>query len=655
MADYIFDDWKKLMDEFQKSVQKDLEEIHAQKAAVQKMKAEIFKEMQGGKYYRDDQCIVISAPEIIIGNVDRSGDLMGGVGKVIVKGNEVSLDGVGSAGQIISRAPSIQQIAVNPGTDGHENVVCPISQVVSQACEIALFSSDSKDAFSQIPATNGKGGVRIHADNHLQLEAAVSGENRKSTIEETVKSLDDRIKSLETDVAAHRKNVDGCFKQMADLLDKEAKLNDEDALKGRLNTVDITDVHLQLERTMPALYQSTVAFINAVSRLAEANRAKKALEEEKKEIKTGDDFKKKTTGARMTLTAESINVETADGDGNLHTNTEAGITVRTPQMAVSTIDDAGALVEGSAFAVCTENVLLSTMKPSKDGKERPVTGNVTVLSKNIDLQAVDYTMEGGVMKEKELTKDGKISMTAKNLELSTANPSNLERDDDGKLTKGEYKAEGDVVIKSKNLTVEAFDYEVADGKLKPKTLTKDGSIMMHVEKTSVMATDVEGKATGSINLNAKAVAVKSMDVDKEKLTDDKLAAGSTMTLVSEKMYVGAKSKDIKSKKLQAVSEEIGAFADKTLEMQQGDGKAVVQLDGGNASVGGSKTQIYGDTTINAKTEVKGELKAPKVVGDSIEAKSALKSPNISDGMAAPAAGGGGSLSAKLKTEDAPKE
>jgi hypothetical protein len=180
-------------------------------------------------------------------------------------------------------------------------------------------------------------------------------------------------------------------------------------------------------------------------------------------------------------------------------------------------------------------------------------------------------------------------------------------------------------------------------------------VSIRAEKTSVLAADTEGKATGSISLNAKAVSVKSMDVDKEKLTDDKLAAGSTMTLVSEKMYVGSKSKDIKSKKLQAVSEEVGLFADKTFEAQQGDGKAVVQLSGGNASVGGSKTQVYGDTTINAKTDIKGDLKAPKATIDNVEAKSSFKSSNISDGIAVPGAGGGGSLSAKLKSEDAPKE
>jgi hypothetical protein len=128
-----------------------------------------------------------------------------------------------------------------------------------------------------------------------------------------------------------------------------------------------------------------------------------------------------------------------------------------------------------------------------------------------------------------------------------------------------------------------------------------------------------------------------------------------MTLVSEKMYIGAKSKDVKSKKLQAISEEMGLFADKTFEAQQGDGKAVVQLDGGNANVGGSKTQVYGATTINGKTEVKDELKAPKATIDNVEAKSSFKSPNISDGMGMPGGGGGGSLSAKLKAEDAPKE
>ena len=281
-------------------------------------------------------------------------------------------------------------------------------------------------------------------------------------------------------------------------------------------------------------------------------------------------------------------------------------------------------------------------------KELPVTGSVSIHSKTISLEAVDYQSDDKGVKEKELTPDGKITMTAKTVEVDTTNPKDIERDDKGKLTKGEYTAEGDVIIRSKTVSVESLDYEVKDGKLETKALAKDGKIAIRAEKTDVLAADAEGKATGSINLNAKAVSVKSMDVDKEKLTDDKLAEGSSMTLVSEKMYVGAKSKDVKSKKLQAVSEEMGLFADKTFEAQQGDGKAVVQLDGGKLAIGGDKNQICGDT------EVKGEVKAPKAAIDNLEAKSSFKSQNISDGVAA-GGGGGGSVSAKLKAEDAPKE
>lgn len=652
---YIFDDWKALLDSFQQSVEKDLEEIHQQKAEVQQIKTDIFNKVESGLFYHDQKRIVISAPEIIIGNVDKSGTLQGGMGKVIIKGSEVGLEGVGETGQIINRAPSIRQLAVDPGIDGLENVVCETSQVISQACEITLHSSDAKDAFSQVPVSAGKGGVSIHADKSLNFEAAVSAEERKAQIEAVVKELKAQGDDLKKQVAAQKKNVDDCFKKMSELLDEENKLNKDDAFLGRVSVRDISEIHEEMEDIMPALYQSTQSFIHLVAQLAEVNRKKKALETEKDEIKTGDDFKKNTTGASMKIKAESISMETVDGDGNLHTNAEAGISVRTPKFGMSMKDDQGTLVENGGLAVFAQNIELDTTNPSKDRKEQPVVGKVNIKAKDINLEAIDYKLgDKKSLVEKELTSDSKITMTAKTIEVATTNPKDIERDDKGQITKGEYTAEGDVIFKSKNFTVESLDYEVKDGKLATKALTKDGSVSVRAEKTAFLAADAEGKSTGSFSVNAKAVDVKSMNVDKEKLTDDKLAEGSTMTLVSEKMYVGAKSKDVKSKKFQAVSEEMGMFADKTFEAQQGDGKAVVQLDGGNAAVGGSKTDIFGPTTINDKAEVKGEVKAPKVSADSVEAKSALKSPNISDGMAAGAGGGGGSLSAKLKTEDAPK-
>ena len=655
MADYIFDDWKTMLSNFQDCVQKDLEELHKQKAEIQQMKADLFKEMEGFKYYRDENCLILSAPKVIIGNVDETGDLLGTTGEIILKGQGLELNGVGETGHIVSRAPSIRQLAVDPGSDGIENVVCETSEIVSQACNIVLESNDATDAFSMNPSSPGRGGIRIHADNTMQIEASISSEQRKSQIEASVDALSTQISNLEQQKATQKQQVDGVFGTIQKLLDKEEELNVDDAMQGRVNTLDMLDLHDQVQSTLPVLCEAAMAYVNTISQLAEANRKKKALETEKSNITEGDDFKQNTTGASMQIVAESINVATADGDGNLHTNEEAGLKVRTPRMGVSMIDDEGKLVEGSNFSVRSENINLLALSSENDGQNMNATGSISITSKNVNIEAIDYEAKDGFFTEKELTADSKVSITAKTIEVATTNPKDIERDDDGNITKGEYTAEGDVIFRSKNFTVESLDYEVADGELKMKALTKDGKIAIRAEKTDVLAADAEGKATGSISLNAKTLAVKSMDVDKESLADSDLAAGSSMTLVSEKMFVGAKSKEIKSKKLRAISEEIGLFADKTFEAQQGDGKAVLQLDGGNAAVGGSKTEVYGATTINDKTEVKGEFNAPKVSGDSIEAKSAFKSPNISDGMAAGAGGGGGSLSTKLSSEDETSE
>ena len=623
--EYIYSEWKKLLETFQQCVEKDLDEIHQQKAEVQQIKSDIFSRLDDSLFYRNENRIVISAPEIVIGNVDKSGELQGGIGHVVIKGSDVAMEGVGQSGQIVSRAPSIRQIAVDPGTDGLEGL------------------------------SAGKGGVWIHADNNLNLEAAVSGDTRKESIEEQVKDLTEEAKNLNKTMTEQKKAVDDFFKKMTSLLEKQDKLNLTENYLTRVSMDDLDEIHEEMNDLMPSLYNTTISFIHTVAQLAEVNRKKKALETEKSALKTGDEFKKNTTGATMTIKAESIDIASVDGDGNLHTNDEAGINIRSPKLNMSTSDDSGKLIENGGFSVNAQNITLSTVDASPDGKELPVVGNIDLRSKNINMEAVDYQQDEKGMKEKELAKDSQIKMTAQIIEVATTNPKNIERDDKGKITKGEYTAEGDVIIRSKTVAVESLDYEVKDGKLATKALTKDGKIAVRSEKMDFLAADAEGKATGSINMNAKAVAVKSMDVDKEKLTDSALAAGSTMTLVSEKMYVGSKSKDIKSKKLQAVSEEIGAFADKTLEIQQGDGKAIVQLSGGNASMGGSKSALYGDTTINGKADIKGDVKAPKGQFDNLEAKSSFKSSNISDGIAVPGAGGGGSLSAKLKSEDAPKE
>ena len=648
---YVFEDWKEILSDIKDCVKNDLEEIHKQKAEIQQMKSEMFKELEGFKFYRDENRLILSAPEIIIGNVDQSGDLQGRTGRVVIKGREVEVDGVGSTGHIVNRAPSIRQIAVDPGSDGLENVVQETSEIVNHACNISIESSDATDAFSMGPVSAGKGGIRIHADNSLQLEASVSNEKRKEQIEGTVDALTSQISDLEELMDTQKENVDNMFARIEYLYEKNDELNDGNSLTKSTNTIELSEVYDEMEDALPLLFQATMDYIKTISQLAEANRRKTALETEKDEITEGDDFKDNTTGASLQIKAETISMATTDGDGNLHTNDEAGIFIRTPRMAVSMEDDEGNLVEGSAFNVSTENVGLITMKSENEGSNMNTTGTVTIRSKEVNIEAIDYEYKDDDYIDKELTADSKVSITAKTVEVSTASPSNIERDDDGNLSGGEYKSEGDVLFKTKTFTVESLDYEVADGELKMKALTEGGEVSIRAEKTNVLAADNEGKATGSISLNAKAVKVKSMDVDKDSLEDSALAEGSTMLLVSEKMYMGSKSDDVKSKKVQLVSEEIGAFADNTFEAQQGDGKAAVQMADGKVAVGGDETQIYGSTTINNKAEIKDKLTGTEGSFSVVKASSAFSSPNISDGTGA-ASGSSGSLSTKLSKEDA---
>ena len=654
--DYIFKEWEDKLKAMADSVEKDLKEIRKCKADVQQMKLDVVAEVQKGRYVRDNEQLIISAPRIILGNVDRNGTLKPGGSEIIIRGTQVGVEAAGEAGQVALRAASIRQTAEDPGVDGLEHVVGTLSEVISQARHVAIHSHDAVGAFSSPPSTEGTSGVLIHSDQVIKVDAAVSSENRG-------KELDDLIKSLEAQKDALKKVTDSCkesFSKLSDdlkkLIEKREKLTaDEDGI--RADYVEIHEVARELEITSTALTSQTYAYINALAELAEINRQLKCFKDQKDKIKKGDEFKKACTGASVEIVGENISLASMDGDGNLRDNKASGISLMANEVDLVSIEKEGKLKENGKVKILARNVEVSTAGETdqKFDDEKGLTdakyeaeGDFIVRSKNITLESMDYEIAESKLKEKQLTADGKIKFGSKTIEVSTENSADVEVDDKGKLTKATYTAEGDIIVRSKTLTVESADYDLSDGEAKEKALTKDSKIAIRSEAIDLSATDTEGKATGSVNINAKAVGVKAMDVEKEKRTDDKLAADGSMVLVAEKMYVGAKSKDVKSKKLQAVSEEMGLFADKTFEAQQGEAKAIVQLADGKLALGSDKNQICGDT------EVKGEVKAPKATIDNVEAKSAFKSPNISDGMAA-GGSGGGKVSAKLKTEDAPEK
>ena len=592
-----FEQWQSELEKLQKSVEKDLQDIRRCKMEVQSMKNDLtevlgeIKELSNGKYIRDDYQIILSAPRILIGNVDKDGVLWNMPSEVVVRANNVNLEGAGlnesTGGQVTTRASRIHSIAEDPGKDGTERAVLSTSEIVSQAKSVTLRSEDVEGVFTT-PACGGITGIELNSETGISLNATLSNEMKKDKLKGKEKELKDKIKELESQSKDLKKSVESCMKDLKKLMDFDDLT--ANVITTRTSYLDIQELYDSFNQSSASLYNAMAGYFHTLSLLAEANRQLTCVENMEKEVdKKKSTFKEKPTGTFISMRSENIGVLSVDGDGKFRENKEAG---------------------------------------------------VSITAKHVDI--------GTFKQDESLQDESTISLASRKVEISTINPK-VERNDKGEITKGDYPAVGDVIIKSKNIQMETLDYEWKDKKQQEKMLTKDGTIAMRAEKVDVSATDTEGKATGQVEVNAKAVEVKSMDVDKEKRTDKSLAAGSTMLLLSEKMYVGAKDSKTRSKQMQVASDKTGVFADTTLELQQD--KAVVQLSGGNAAVGGGNLDLYGKTTLQGDVTAKGKVAGGDIEMKNMKVSSSFKSPCTSEGVAVPGAPATGKLSAKLKEEE----
>lgn len=580
--------WQEALDDFQKNVEKDLDEIRRYKSEVQQMKIDLIDHLEKGRYVRDDQRVIISAPEIIIGNVDKSGTLCGSNSKIILRGTDIFLDGVGAGasgvGSIVSRAASIRQIAVDPGMDGQENVAKGISEIVSQARNVIIRSEkQANDVFPTYGLAGNDGGITLSSDGQINLNATHPCETLKERLQQEETALTTQTNALKEEANQAKSEVSSLISQIDKLFDQDI-MNLEETMT-RTNYMDIDELHEEIRNISGTIYSAMTRYFNVLSRLAEANRQLNSVKEQKEEVnKMKSSFKEKSTDTFISLRSESINLISTDGDGNLRTNDGAGIGLAGKEISLTSYGNDGALIKESGIFMGSQEVEINTANPK-------------ISDKNIDLPA-----------------------------------------------------EGNVRVVSKAIEVEAVDYETKDDKTEEKCLTKEGSFTVRAEKINLNSTDTEGKATGTIAVNAKAVEVKSMDVDKEKRTDKSLAAGSTLLLLAEKVYAGSKDKKTKSKSVQVASDNIGLFGDTTVELQQ-DGKAILQLSGGDASLSGNKTTFYGETTLQGKVTFKSDVTAETVDMKNLKVQTSFKTPYTTEGISVPGAPSTAKLSAKLSEEE----
>lgn len=580
--------WQEALNDFQKNVEKDLDEIRRYKSEVQQMKIDLIDHLEKGRYIRDDQRVIISAPEIIIGNVDKSGALCGSYSKIILRGTDICLDGVGAGasgvGSIVSRAASIRQIAVDPGMDGQENVAKEISEIVSQARNVTIRGEkQAKNVFPTYGLTNNDGGITLSTDGQISLNATLPCDTLKKRLEQEEAALTTQTNDLKKEASQAKSEVSSLISQIDKLFDQD--LMNLDETMTRTNYMDIEELHEEIRNISGTIYSAMTRYFNVLSRLAETNRQLNSIKEQKEAAgQLQSSFKDQSTDTSISLQSENISLTSTDGDGNLRTNQGAGIELA--------------------------------------GKEINLTS---------------YGNDGALIKESG------IYMGSQDVEINTANPKIADKNTD-------LPAEGSVRVVSKEIQVEAVDYETKDDKTEEKSLTKEGSFTLRAEKINLNATDTEGKATGTIAANAKTVEVKAMDVDKEKRTDKEVAAGSSLLLLAEKVYAGARDKKMRSKNVQVASDKVGLFGDTTIELQQ-DGKAILQLSGGDAALSGSKTTLYGEMTSQGKTTFKSDVTAGTVEMKNLKVDSSFKTPYTTEGVSVPGAPSTAKLSAKLSEEE----
>ena len=643
MMDFIFKEWQKKLSDFESSVKKDLAEIRKCKAEIQKMKQDTEFEKRRGRYIHDEERLILSAPEIIIGNVDDSGIHFDGTGSVVtVRGSQVNVQGIGKGGQVLTRSQSIRQIAEDPGCDGLEHVVGTRSEVVSQARHIVLHSQADEGVFSEEPSyPKGSTGVRIHADEKIEVDASVSAENRREQLLKLYEKLKSDQIELEQKSARHKTSLELMVTLMEKLLGDKKKISEKDKAV-RACYEDMEKLNGQIEELSLSLSEEVCCYADVLSVLSETSRQLKCVETQQKNVKDAEKFKKETTGTSVAVTGEVISLESRDGDGHLRENKEAKIQVMGRMMELLAQKDDHSLMDDGQVSLAAKTVVVdqqdfNNAKYDDNGNlesaEYPVEGTFAVKAKNIYMGAIDQELKDGVIRDKEQGKDGFITLQAQHINVDTSKVQNTDYDKEGNQTKGEYLADGEVTINSKTITMGAVDsdYDANDPHLrKEKALTEGASIKLRSECMTLDASTTDGKATGIVNLNAKNVNLLSMDFgdNSQSLTEK-----GKIQATAERIYLGeSKDESLMSHKVQAWAEKITLLGSKVMQAIQGDKKsednAFLLLKDQEAKLKGKKSELHGPT------EVVGDITLHKTTVGDFEIKGELKSNYIGGGVTA---------------------
>ena len=556
--------WEERLNNFKQALDKELQEIQQCKAELAEIQKEVQESLSGIRYIREEGRLVLSAPEIVIGDVDPLGVLGPRYSKVIIRGNEVKVEGTS---RILNRAPEIHSLAEHPGRDGQESTLPYHSEIVQVARNVLVNGVSDAEVINPNRDMVSRPGVAITSRGSIDVNASVSCEYETQQLDQAIQALKNQKSQTDKQIADIEKEVKAASMEL-DLLLKLPDVNVSDTLV-RVNYLDISELHEEYNQKVKRMCEKCMAYYSALATQADTNLRIAALEKQKETVKGRKaNFEEQTTGSSIYLQSERIRLDTRDGDYQTRTNPEAGFFVNSSHISLTSYMDDWKTIEESYLYVGTQKATIST-------------------------QNYNYS--------------------------------------DPQKGEGEVVTEGEVNILSKTVRVQAVDADLKEFEPTEKALTPESQLTIRMEQTQLQATDTEGKATGLIDMNAKNLRLKSMDVDKESGEEKELSQGSQLQLLAESMFIGSTEEKQQTLLAQVAADRLKLFAKTENEWQLDEDKGLLRLKGGTATFSSKGLEFWGKTTFNDQAQFT-VVQVGDVKVDNIDVSKSSKTPHTSDGV-----------------------
>lgn len=377
-----------------------------------------------GQYIRNDDTIIISAPNIIIGNVDVYGNVIGD-GTVTLRSSSINLEGTGKngTGEIVSRAATIKNIAEHPGADGNENSVGNTSKILLQARDVSMVSQNGIGRFSI--DSNSDMGIHILSDSYVKIDAAAPTDKKRKGI------LDTELQEIKKEKTSHvaalkraKKAMDDTYTELRDVLnDSSDKRSDGKPIDGNIYLLD--ELHRKLETITTNFATSLKNYVDAASDVAKDNFNIVYLQSQIDTFKNvNKSDKKKSTQAYVSINGETLVFSNDDETGELRTNPGAGTVFSAPRFQVHAQEN-GTIVDGSEVNIQVEKIVLDTTKTQYTDKKKGEgscisQGEVDIYTKSLNVESIDYDIKDFKKKEKQLSEDSTINVRTEGVTIDTS-------------------------------------------------------------------------------------------------------------------------------------------------------------------------------------------------------------------------------------------